>query len=42
MITYTEKGSGLKVDTSDKITYISEEIYTNALITVELKMGKLK
>ena len=25
MITYTEKGSGLKVDTSDKITYISEE-----------------
>lgn len=33
MITYTEKGSGIKVTTSDKITYITEQTYINALVT---------
>lgn len=33
MITYTEKGSGLNVYTSDKITYITDANFINALIT---------
>lgn len=42
MITYTEKGSGLNVDTSDKITYITDENYTNALITVGIEDADIK
>lgn len=42
MITYTEKGSGLKVDTSDKITYITDNIYTNALITAGVEDADIK
>ena len=42
MITYTEKGSGLKVDTSDKITYISDESYINALITAGVEDADIK
>lgn len=42
MITYTEKGSGLKVDTSDKITYITDENYINALITVGVEDAYIK
>ena len=42
MITYTEKGSGLKVDTSDKITYITDESYINALITAGVEDADIK
>lgn len=42
MITYTKKGSGLKVDTSDKITYITDNIYTNALITAGVEDADIK
>lgn len=42
MITYTEKGSGLNVDTSDKITYITDENYTNALITIGIEDADIK
>lgn len=42
MITYTEKGSGLKVDTSDKITYITDNIYINALITAGVEDADIK
>ena len=42
MITYTEKGSGLKVITSDKITYITDENYINALITVGVEDADIK
>lgn len=42
MITYTEKGSGLNVDTSDKITYITDEIFTNALITAGVEDADIK
>lgn len=42
MITYTEKGSGLKVDTSDKITYITDQNYINALITVGVEDADIK
>ncbi|WBW49946.1 DUF1002 domain-containing protein [Peptoniphilus equinus] len=33
LITYTEAGSGLDIDVSDKINYITESTYRNALIT---------
>ena len=42
MITYTDKGSGLKVDTSDKITYITDESYINALITAGVEDADIK
>lgn len=42
MIRYTEKGSGLNVDTSDKITYITEENYTSALITAGVEDADIK
>jgi uncharacterized protein YpuA (DUF1002 family) len=42
MITYTEKGSGLNVVTSDKITYITDENYMNALITVGVEDADIK
>lgn len=42
MITYTEKGSGLKVDTSDKVTYITDNIYINALITAGVEDADIK
>lgn len=42
MITYTEKGSGLNVDTSDKITYITDKNYTNALITIGIEDADIK
>lgn len=42
MITYTEKGSGLKVDTSEKITYITDSIYINALITAGVEDADIK
>ena len=42
MITYTEKGSGLRVETSDKITYITDENYINALITVGIEDADIK
>ncbi len=42
MITYTEKGSGLNVQTSDKITYITKEYYTNALITAGVEDADIK
>ena len=42
MIAYTEKGSGLKVDTSDKITYITDESYINALITAGVEDADIK
>ena len=42
MITYTEKGSGLKVDTSDKITYITDESYINALVTAGVEDADIK
>ncbi|WFA09249.1 DUF1002 domain-containing protein [Tissierella sp. Yu-01] len=42
MITYTDKGSGLKVDTSDKITYITERNYINALITAGVEDADIK
>lgn len=42
MITYTEKGSGLKVYTSDKITYITDETYINALITAGVEDADIK
>lgn len=42
MITYTDKGSGLKVDTSDKITYITDASYINALITAGVEDADIK
>ena len=42
MITYAEKGSGLKVDTSEKITYITENIYMNALMTAGVEDADIK
>lgn len=42
MITYTEAGSGLNVETSDKINYITEENYTNALITAGVEDADIK
>lgn len=42
MITYTESGSGLNVETSDKITYITDENYINALITVGVEDADIK
>lgn len=42
MITYTEKGSGLKIDTSEKITYITESNYRNALITAGVEDADIK
>lgn len=42
MITYTEEGSGLNVETSDKITYITEAYYTNALITAGVEDADIK
>ncbi|TJX13455.1 DUF1002 domain-containing protein [Tissierella creatinini] len=42
MITYTEKGSGLKVDTSDKINYITDQNYINALITAGVEDADIK
>lgn len=42
MITYTEKGSGLNVDTSDKITYITDSNYINALITAGVEDADIK
>ncbi len=42
MITYTKEGSGLNVQTSDKITYITKEYYTNALITVGIEDADIK
>lgn len=42
MITYTKKGSGIKIDTSDKITYITEAVYTNALITAGVEDAEIK
>lgn len=42
MITYTEKGSGLNVDTSDKITYITDQNYISALITAGVEDADIK
>lgn len=42
MITYTAKGSGLNVETSEKITYITDSIYTNALITAGVEDADIK
>lgn len=42
MITYTEKGSGLNIDTSDKISFITEEMYINALITAGVEDADIK
>lgn len=42
MITYTKKGSGLNVQTSDKITYITKEYYTNALITAGVEDADIR
>lgn len=42
MITYTKKGSGLNVDASEKITYITENFYTNALITAGVEDADIK
>lgn len=42
MVTYTEKGSGIHVDTSDKITYITDSVYTNALITAGVEDADIK
>ncbi len=42
MITYTEKGSGLKVDTSDKINFITDKNYINALITAGVEDADIK
>lgn len=36
-ITTTEPGDGIDVDVSEKITYITEDIYRNALITAGIK-----
>ncbi len=42
MITFTQEGSGIKVDTSDKINYITEENYINALITAGVEDADIK
>ena len=42
MVTYTEEDSGLNVEVSDKITYITEANYTNALITAGVEDAKIK
>lgn len=42
MITFTEKGSGLNVEASDRITYITEQNYTNALITAGIEDADIK
>lgn len=42
MITYTEKGSGLNVKTSDNINYITEENYISALITAGVEDADIK
>ncbi len=42
IITYTEKGSGLNVYTSDKITYITDATYINALITAGVEDADIK
>ncbi len=42
MITYTEKGSGIKVDISENINYITEENYRNALVTAGVTDAHVK
>lgn len=42
MITYTEKGSGLNVNTSDRITYITDQNYINALVTAGVEDADIK
>jgi len=42
MIEYTEEGSGLNIDVSDKINYITDDIYRNALMTAGVKDADIK
>lgn len=42
MISYTERGSGLKINASDKINYITEENYASALITAGVEDADIK
>lgn len=42
MITYTAPGSGLKIDVSDNINYITESTYRNALTTAGVTDAEVK
>lgn len=42
MITYTEKGSGLDITTSEHITYITKQNYADALITAGITDAKIQ
>lgn len=42
MITYTEKGSGLDITTSEHITYITKRIMRDALITAGITDAKIQ
>lgn len=42
MITYTKPGSGIKVDVSDNINYITESTYRNALTTAGVTDAEVK
>ena len=42
MITYTEKGSGLNITTSEHITYITKQNYADALITAGITDAKIQ